>query len=93
MLDRYTYVLQDMRKVDDSLRKLRKGRQGFSLFGKSAAQAVPADESEEDRVKSQMRKDVEAFTSDAAALGVATEGSEELQALQREVASATNESA
>lgn len=80
-----------MRKIDESLRKLKKGRQGgFSLFGnKSAAsQQQQAEEAnaEGDRVRTQMRKDVEAFLGDASSLGMDIERSQELGELQQAVA-------
>lgn len=81
----------DLRKVEDSLRKLKKGKGrqgGFSLFGsKPSTPSNDPNEPEDDRVMVQMRRDVEAFLADAQELGVGLEGSEELQALQKEAQS------
>ena len=77
---RYTTVLATMKKTDDSLKRLKKGRQGFSLFGSRAAEEAP--EVEEDRVKVQMQADVEALIFAAKGLGVDVDSSEALKALR-----------
>ena len=69
-----------MKKTDDSLKRLKKGRQGFSLFGSRAAEEAP--EVEEDRVKVQMQADVEALIFAAKSLGVDVDSSEALKALR-----------
>ena len=70
-----------MKKVDDSLRKLKKARQGFSLFGsnKQTGESAAADE---DKVKVQMQTDVEALIMDAATLGTSVESSKALLSLR-----------
>lgn len=61
-----------MRATQDSLRRLKKGRVGFSLFSRSTI--APADDTsatndEDAFVKKQVRLDVEAFTTEATSLG------------------------
>lgn len=81
---RYAAILSTQKKTEDSLRWLKKGRQGLSFFGRAASSA-PADDgpSDDERVKAQMQMDVEALASDAVALGVEVDASEAFQALRR----------
>lgn len=74
-----------MRKTDDSLKRFRRGRTGFSLFG-NKTNAEEAEKSEEDRVKIQMQADVQAFINEATAMGVAIQDSPELVTLQNTAA-------
>ncbi|KAF8893790.1 oligomeric golgi complex component, COG2-domain-containing protein [Infundibulicybe gibba] len=64
---RYIYYLTAMRKTEESLRRLKKGKKsGYSLFGN------PQDDEgrDEERIRMQMILDVDAFGKDASALGV-----------------------
>ncbi|GAA5898368.1 hypothetical protein JCM8208_006959 [Rhodotorula glutinis] len=81
---RYAAILSTQKKTEDSLRWLKKGRQGLSFFGRAASSA-PADDgpSDDERVKAQMQLDVEALAGDAVALGVEVDQSEAFQALRR----------
>ncbi|BGP14663.1 hypothetical protein JCM10213_001627 [Rhodosporidiobolus nylandii] len=78
---RYAAILSTQKKTEDSLRWLKKGRQGLSFFGRSAP--AQSDESDDDRVKMQMQLDVETLAKDAEALGVDVEGSEAFGGLRR----------
>ncbi|GAA6002082.1 hypothetical protein JCM10207_003064 [Rhodosporidiobolus poonsookiae] len=78
---RYAAILSTQKKTEDSLRWLKKGRQGLSFFGRSTP-AAP-DESDDDRVKMQMQLDVETLAQDARELGVDVDGSEAFGALRR----------
>jgi hypothetical protein len=71
-LIRYLNYLSVMKKTEESLRRLKKGKKaGFSLFGSSS---TPADDGkDEERIRHQMALDVEAFGEDAIALGVNVE--------------------
>lgn len=71
-LSRYLNYLSVMKKTEESLRRLKKGKKtGFSLFGSGS---TPADDGkDEERIRHQMALDVEAFGKDAAALGVGVE--------------------
>lgn len=85
-----------MKKDTDALRRLKKGRAGgggasafSSLFGSSAASAASRNddassgqESEDEKVKAQMRADVEALAKDAKGLGIEVEESMALKALR-----------
>ncbi|TFY83578.1 hypothetical protein EWM64_g449 [Hericium alpestre] len=68
-IQRYIFYLAAMKKTEDSLRRLKKGKKSnFSLFGSSTA--ANDDNRDEERVRTQMILDVEAFGKDAQALGV-----------------------
>ena len=68
--NRYTSHVSAMRKNDESLRRLKMGRRtGFSLFGNSSAN-VDEDNRDEERVRTQLLLDVQAFGKDATVLGV-----------------------
>jgi hypothetical protein len=71
-LIRYLNYLSVMKKTEESLRRLKKGKKaGFSLFGSSS---TPADDGkDEERIRHQMALDVEAFGEDAIALDVNVE--------------------
>ncbi|BGP23394.1 hypothetical protein JCM10295v2_002290 [Rhodotorula toruloides] len=85
---RYTSILSTQKKTEDSLRWLKKGRQGLSFFGRAAASASPAEDggSDDDRVKMQMMLDVETLAKDAEELGVDIEGSEAVRTLRKAAA-------
>ena len=81
-----TTMTQTQKKTEDSLRWLKKGRQGLSFFGRAASSAVggsgdDAGGGEDDRVKMQMQLDVETLAEDAVALQV--DASEAFLALKR----------
>ncbi|KAG0653924.1 hypothetical protein C6P46_002065 [Rhodotorula mucilaginosa] len=85
---RYTAILSTQKKTEDSLRWLKKGRQGLSFFGRAASSAVggsgdDAGGGEDDRVKMQMQLDVETLAEDAVALQVEVDASEAFLALKR----------
>ncbi|KAJ9117561.1 hypothetical protein QFC22_004411 [Naganishia vaughanmartiniae] len=67
------------RKTEELLRRHRKGKKtGFSLFGSSAANAVPTVEEEEQRFKKQMMTDILALAKEAEKLGFAVEDGNKL---------------
>ena len=68
-----------MRQAQDSLRRLKKGRQGFSLWSSSARSG---GEDEEAHVRRQVQIDVDAFCADAAALGIPTDDAKGFRALR-----------
>ena len=70
-----------MRKTDDSLKRFRRGRTGFSLFG-SKTNTEEADKTEEDRVNTQMQVDVQALIADAESIGVTLQNTPKLSALR-----------
>lgn len=76
-----------MKKTEESLRRLKKGKKvGFSLFGSGSA---PGDDGkDEERIRHQMALDVEAFGKDAIALGVDVEGCHEFVQLKESVRAA-----
>lgn len=68
---RYASVLVDNREAEASLRRLKRGRQGFSLFGRSTPAITDADGGgEEINVKVQLQLDAESFEQEAMALDV-----------------------
>lgn len=69
------------------MRRLKRGRQGFSLFGRSSTASTPDTEvgAEEGNVKVQLQLDAEAFASEARALGVVVEGARGFTALRAAV--------
>jgi hypothetical protein len=70
----YTNILITVRKTEDLVRRVRKGKKStFSLFGSSNDQSLTAEE-EDDRFRKQMLVDVEALGKDAESLGVSVEG-------------------
>ncbi|TDL25958.1 COG complex component [Rickenella mellea] len=78
--NRYIMHLTAMKKTEESLRRLKKGkRSGFSLFGGGSAN--DEDNRDEERVKAQMVLDVEAFGKDAESLGVDVHNSDSFKAL------------
>ncbi|KAJ7251478.1 oligomeric golgi complex component, COG2-domain-containing protein [Mycena haematopus] len=77
---RYLYHLTAMKKTEDSLRRLKKGKKStFSLFGGGASK--DDDGKDEERIRMQMILDVEAFGKDGQLLGVSLDRSESFQSL------------
>lgn len=71
-----------MRKTEESLRRLKKGRKTtFSLFG-GGGNAKDDDGKDEERIRTQMILDVNAFGKDAQALEVQLEKSETFGSLR-----------
>ncbi|KAJ7770204.1 COG complex component [Mycena maculata] len=76
---RYVYHITAMKKTEDSLRRLKKGKKStFSLFGSSARDD---DGKDEERIRAQMILDVEAFGKDGELLGVPLGQSESFRSL------------
>lgn len=70
-----------MKKAEESIRRLRKGqRSTFSLFG-SSSNTNDTDRRDEERTRTQMILDVNAFAKDAESLGVNVLASEVFQSL------------
>lgn len=70
-----------MKKTEEALRRLKKGQKStFSLFG-SSAPPKDSDRRDEERTRSQMILDVNAFSKDAQSLGVDVLSSEIYQSL------------
>ena len=87
LLSRYLNYLSVMKKTEESLRRLKKGKKaGFSLFGSGSALAE--DGKDEERIRHQMALDVGAFGKDAIALGVDTEECQEFVQLEENVRAA-----
>ncbi|KAF8210325.1 COG complex component [Mycena galopus ATCC 62051] len=77
---KYVYHLTGMKKTEDSLRRLKKGKKStFSLFGGGAAK--DDDGKDEERIRMQMILDVEAFGKDGQLLGVSLDQSDSFQSL------------
>jgi hypothetical protein len=84
-ISRYIYYLTAMKKTEESLRRLKKGRQaGFSLFG-SGSSGTGGSEEDEERIRVQMILDVELFGKDAKSLNVDLDTSEGFKALNEMV--------
>jgi conserved oligomeric Golgi complex subunit 2 len=65
-----------MRKNEELLRRLKKGKKSaFSLFSSSSSAASSDDFVDEDRVRAQVLLDVDALGKDAASIGVRIEES------------------
>ncbi|PBK74315.1 COG complex component [Armillaria solidipes] len=78
---RYVHYVAAMKKTEESLRRLKRGRKPtFSLFGSSTAGADD-EAKDEERIRSQMILDVEAFGKDAESLGVKPDSSESYRVL------------
>jgi len=70
---RYIYFLTAMKKTEESLRRLKKGKKStFSLFGSSSGTSSRDDDgrADEEKIRAQMILDVVAFGNDAKSLGV-----------------------
>lgn len=79
MVPRYISYLTAMRKTEESLRKLKKGKKAtFSLFG-----SVKDDDGrDEERIRTQMMLDVEAFGKEAQSLGIDLTSNEHYESLK-----------
>ncbi|PCH36075.1 COG complex component [Wolfiporia cocos MD-104 SS10] len=78
---RYIYYLSAMKKTEESLRRLKKGKKStFSLFGSSAKD--DDGRADEEKIRMQMVLDVEAFGKDAVSLGVDVHKSDTYKQLQ-----------
>ncbi|KAH8119152.1 COG complex component [Phellopilus nigrolimitatus] len=90
--NRYMSHVSAMRKTEESLRRLRMGKKtGFSLFG-GASSSNDDDSRDEERVRTQLILDVEAFGKDAELLGVDLDRSATFKSLNYMVhASSTGE--
>lgn len=88
-MSRYISYLTAMRKTEESLRKLKKGKKAtFSLFG-----GVKDDDSrDEERIRTQMILDVEAFGQQAQALGIDITSNEDYECLKNIVLTNDRES-
>ncbi|KAG6911130.1 hypothetical protein DXG01_003870 [Tephrocybe rancida] len=85
VVQRYIYYLTAMKKTEESLRRLKKGKKTtFSLFG-SATAGKDEDGRDEERIRMQMILDVDAFGNDAESLGVVPHNSEAYHALREMV--------
>jgi hypothetical protein len=87
--NRYTTILSQQKKNDDSLMRLvKKGRQGLSFFSRTSSSPSTGTgtgeegEGDGDKVKTQMRLDIMALGKDAESLGVSLEESEAFQGLK-----------
>ena len=69
---RYIFFLAAMKKTEESLRKLKKGkRTAYSLFGAAAGGREDDGRGDEEKIRTQMILDVDAFGREAESLGVA----------------------
>ncbi|KAH9051485.1 COG complex component [Lactarius vividus] len=79
VVQKYIIYVTTMRKKEESLRKLKKGKKTpFSLFGGGPKEE---DGRDEERIRQQMALDVEAFGKDAETLGVDVQGSASFKSL------------
>ena len=63
-----------MKKTEESLRRLKKGKKSaFSLFGSSTSGKDDDGRADEEKIRTQMILDVEAFAKDAQSFGVEVE--------------------
>jgi hypothetical protein len=82
-LNRYIYFLTAMKKTEESLRRLKKGkRSAFSLFGSASASKDDDSRADEEKIRIQMILDVDAFGKDAESLGVSVNESSTFRALK-----------
>ncbi|KAI0675422.1 COG complex component [Trametes maxima] len=69
---RYIYFLSAMKKTEESLRRLKKGKKSaYSLFGSSSRD--DDGRADEEKIRTQMVLDVDAFGREAESLGVAVQ--------------------
>ncbi|TFK75389.1 COG complex component [Pluteus cervinus] len=86
VVEQYTSFVTVMKKSEESLRRLKKGKKsGFSLFGAAGGRD---DDGDEERIRIQMVFDVLAFGQDAASLGIELSKHKSFQNLQEIVQSA-----
>jgi len=62
-------ILSSQHRATDSLRWLKKGRQGLSFFGRGPG-AAEDPSTDDDKVKLQMQLDINALADDALSIGV-----------------------
>lgn len=80
---RYITYLSSMKKTEESLKRLKKGKKSnFSLFGTAPANDEGRDE---ERIRAQMILDVEAFAGDGSTLGVDVDTNLHLKTLKEMV--------
>ncbi|THH20409.1 hypothetical protein EW146_g922 [Bondarzewia mesenterica] len=80
VVQRYIHYLTAMKKTEESLKRLKKGKKStFSLFGNAAGKED--DNRDEERIRTQMILDVEAFGKDAESLQVDVRGSASFKSL------------
>ncbi|KIK01394.1 hypothetical protein K443DRAFT_98669 [Laccaria amethystina LaAM-08-1] len=80
---RYITYLSSMKKTEESLKRLKKGKKSnFSLFGTAPTNDEGRDE---ERIRAQMILDVEAFARDGSTLGVDVERNLQLKTLKEMV--------
>ena len=80
---RYISYLTAMRKTEESLRRLKKGKKSaFSLFGSANSTEEGRDE---ERIRDQMGLDAEAFGNDAKSLHVNVETNQNFRILKEMV--------
>lgn len=73
---RYIFFLTAMKKTEESLRRLKKGKKSaFTLFGSSSSSRDDDGRADEEKIRTQMILDVEAFGKDAESLGVSVNDS------------------
>lgn len=71
MIFRYIYFLTAMRKTEESLRKLKRGKKStFSLFSASNTGRDDEGRADEEKIRAQMVMDVDAFGKEAETLGL-----------------------
>src|SRR6267154_1320882 len=84
---RYIQYLTAMKKTEESLRRLKKGKKStLSIFG--SATAGKDDGKDEERIRAQMILDVEAFKTEGQALGVYMQTMDSFVVLDRMVRAA-----
>ncbi|KAI0316446.1 COG complex component [Amylostereum chailletii] len=84
VVQRFISYLGALKKTEESLRRLKKGKKStFSLFGGGSAKED--DSRDEERIRTQMILDVEAFGKDAESLGVDVGGSSSFKVLDEMV--------
>ncbi len=72
-----------MKKTEESLRRLKKGKKSaFSLFGSSTSGKDDDGRADEEKIRTQMILDVEAFGKEAQSFGVEIEKSSTYQSLK-----------
>ncbi|KAI0058099.1 COG complex component [Artomyces pyxidatus] len=92
VVQRYISYLTNMRKTEESLRRFKKGKKTpFSLFGSSSAKEDDTHARDEERIRTQMILDVNAFGKDAESLGVDVLGNTSFQLLNEMVHASLSE--
>lgn len=88
-MQKYIIYVTAMRKKEESLRKLKKGKKTpFSLFGGGPKEE---DGRDKERIRQQMVLDVETFEKNAKALGVDVQGSASFKSLLERVIAPLND--